>query len=73
MKDCRNCAGNLTCDHHNYGYENCGNWQPVIVYCKDCRHWDEIKHGYGWCCATTPAHVWTNDDEYCNRGEREET
>lgn len=43
-----------------------------VVRCKDCKHWDEIKHGCGWCCATTPSHVWTNDDEYCRRGERKE-
>lgn len=44
-----------------------------VVRCKDCKHWEEIKHGVGWCCATTPSHVWTKDDEYCKRGEREET
>lgn len=41
-----------------------------VVRCKDCRHWEEIKHGHGWCCASTPNHALTKDDDYCSHGER---
>jgi hypothetical protein len=41
-----------------------------VVRCKDCNHWEEIKHGYGWCCASTPNHALTKDDDYCSYGER---
>ncbi len=41
-----------------------------VVRCKDCKHWEEIKHGHGWCCASTPNHALTKDDDYCSHGER---
>ena len=33
---CYNCACDGVCDHNLHGWEECGNWQPVIVRCKDC-------------------------------------
>ena len=41
-----------------------------VVRCKDCKHWEEIKHGHGWCCASTPNHALTKDDDFCSYGER---
>lgn len=43
-----------------------------VVRCKDCKHYDEIKHGYGWCCKCNDRHEYAKDEEYCSFGERRE-
>ncbi len=70
MKDCRSCAGNRTCDHHNFGWEICNNWQPVIVHCKDCKWYRGETH---WCDMNSKDRAehynWYADD-FCSYGER---
>ena len=43
-----------------------------VVRCKDCKHWDEIKHGYGWCCLDKTQHKYAKEEEFCSFGERRE-
>ena len=43
-----------------------------VVRCKECKHYDEIKHGYGWCCKCNDRHEYAKDEEYCSFGERRE-
>ena len=41
-----------------------------VIRCKDCKHYDEIKHGYGWCCKANDRHEYAKDEEFCSFGER---
>ena len=41
-----------------------------IVRCEDCVHWEEIKHGKGWCSGFAPSDVFTDFDHSCSSGER---
>ena len=43
-----------------------------VVRCKDCKKWDEIKHGYGWCCLDKTQHKLAKEEEFCSHGERRE-
>lgn len=72
MKDCRNCAGNRTCDHHNFGWETCNNWQPIIVHCKDCLycHHDNIGRGIVLAICEVWDDLSTTEDSFCSHGER---
>jgi hypothetical protein len=40
--------------------------------CKDCKHWEEIKHGKGWCTGFAPSDVFSDFDDFCSYGERKE-
>ena len=31
------------CNHWENGWEACDDWQPIIVYCRDCKHFNH-KH-----------------------------
>ena len=41
-----------------------------VVRCKDCKKWEEIKHGQGWCTGFAPSDVFSDYDYFCSNGER---
>lgn len=43
-----------------------------VVRCQYCQHWDEIKHGKGWCKGFAPSDVFSDYDDYCSHWERKE-
>ena len=43
-----------------------------VVRCKDCKHWEEIKHGQGWCTGFAPSDVFSAFNDFCSYGERRE-
>ena len=48
-----------------------------VVRCKKCRHWEELNYEapkQGWCNDPTPYcdGRWTDADDYCSYGERED-
>jgi hypothetical protein len=42
----------------------------IPVRCKVCKHWHEIKHGYGNCFLTGECQGTTKEEEFCSFGER---
>lgn len=62
MKTCDNCAFDHMCNHWENGWEACDSWQPIIVYCRDCKH-------CGFCGKETNLEV-MGFYGYCSRGER---
>ncbi len=67
---CNNCACDSVCDHNWNGWETCGNWQPVLVRCKDCVYKKGAtvnKKGYLICPASG---MEITDRDYCSYGER---
>jgi hypothetical protein len=61
----------LRYDRNQYekGYADAMN---SIVRCKGCKHWDEIKHGYGWGCLDKAQHKYAKEEEFCSFGERKD-
>ena len=51
-KICKNCSCFEVCIFANPNrVVDCNNWQPILVHCQDCEHWD-LKHSYidqCWC------------------------
>ena len=67
---CNNCACDSVCDHNWNGWETCGNWQPVLVRCKDCTYAKDAavnEKGYLICPASG---MEITDRDYCSYGER---
>ena len=76
---CKDCLHVGICGFHLTNHENkeCKQFIPAadvvaVVRCKDCKHWDEIKHGKGWCSGFAPSDVFTDYDYFCSNGERKE-
>ena len=58
-------------DQYEKGYaDGKADAMAEIVRCKECKHWDDIKHGYGWCCLDKTQHKFAKEDEFCSFGER---
>ena len=73
MKTCYNCACDSVCDHNNNGWEICGNWQPIIVKCSECKSFRPCEEiiGATWTGFCEYGQFQT-DDDFCSRGERKE-
>ena len=68
---CNNCACDSVCDHNWNGWETCGNWQPILVRCKDCENWNKDALA----CNTLPwvassEHVNWYENDFCSYGEQ---
>lgn len=63
---CNNCACDSVCDHNWNGWETCGNWQPVLVRCKDCRKYDTETQ----CCKFWPDEGYRHPDHFCAEAEQ---
>lgn len=69
---CKDCLYEKLCPFNISGAEaeRCKTYDPKdnhvkVVRCKDCKH----RYADGWC---KPLARWTNDDQYCDLGEKKE-
>lgn len=46
--------------------------QPEIVRCKDCRYWEDVMNGKGYCKDMSGFGRWWKDNDFCSRAERRE-
>ena len=72
-KICKNCACYEVCFMANpCRTEDCNiNWQPIVVRCKDCKHWQESVDGITkWCPLLMDKE--TKADDFCFYGERKD-
>lgn len=74
MKTCNNCACDGVCNHDYNGFETCGNWQPVIVRCKDCDKRETMECALSYFVIedfdVDVRFLDVSDDFYCAYGER---
>ena len=73
IKTCTNCAGDPTCDHWHNDYEMCGNWQPRIIHCGECRFGVRYVESDDavFCMKINDEYLYDSDD-FCSFGERRE-
>ena len=43
-----------------------------VVRCNECKHWEEIKHGQGWCTGFAPSDVFSDFDDFCSNGKQKD-